>query len=128
MEDKKVKPEARFSASDHGNFSNVSVVYDSASGRSSSSSGKSLQAKHRDSACSPAKQQQQQPHAMARPAVHSKTRLGQEAGLADRPGSKVVAPGTKRQALSELEPQRVKHAQKELQAWTQCTEESDDFM
>ena len=162
------KPESQSRAEDSRNFSNVSVVCDSGSDRSSSSNGKAW-ANHPGGSAGtlPA---QQQPHSGARPGhVDAKTRLGEQScpghwaagsegtspaqqlphsGACARPShvnartrlckqsspldnhahevaEKVLGSGQKRQALSELEPQRVKHNQKGTQAWTQWTTDSD---
>ena len=162
------KPEIQSHARDSRNFSNVSVVCDSGSDRSSSSNGKAWAnqpggsegplpaqqqphsgARHGDvnaktrlgeqscpghwpagSKCtSPA---QQLPHsgACARPShVNMKTRLCEQSSPVDNhaheEARKVSGLGQKRQALSELEPQRLKHSQKGTQAWTQWTTDSD---
>lgn len=107
------KPHAESPRRSNGAFSHVSVVYDSgaANCRSSSSSfgssGQSLQNVKRGS---------------VRP-----SRLGEERQPAQSKPGNAVASGQKRQALSELRPQTVKHSQREQQAWTQCTDDSDDF-
>ena len=162
------KPESQSRAKDSRNFSNVSVVCDSGSDRSSSSNGKAWANQLGGSeGTSPA---QQQPHSGARPGhVDAKTGLGEQScpgnwaagskgtspaqqlphlGACARPGhvnaktrlckqssslddhalevaGNVSGSGQKRQALSELEPQRVKHSQKGTQAWTQWTTDSD---
>ena len=116
----------------HGRFGNVSVVYDSGSASSRSPSenfsggGRSLQKDSAGSVRSAAAQQQQQ-HVGARSGKNTKSRLGEEAGLSGKKAGKPGTPGQKRQALSELRPQKVKHSQREQQAWTQGTDDSDDF-
>jgi len=70
---------------------------------------------------------QQHSHAVARSGINSKSRLGEGIRHTGKGPNRAVASGQKRHALGELEPQRVKHSQKELLAWTQCTDDSDDF-
>ncbi len=200
-----VRPQADSSRSSQNDAKSVSVVYDSGSGKSSSSSGKSWQkngaGSERSSALlqqphasgitaadlSPVQQQQsyavgrsgitatehtliqqqhsyavgrsgikasnhslalqlpqaparselnpserssapqQHSHAVARSGINGKSRLGEGTGHTGKVPNKAVATGQKRQALGELGPQRVKHSQKDVLAWTQCTDDSDDF-
>ncbi len=70
---------------------------------------------------------QQHSHAVARSGINGKSRLGEGTRHTGKGADRGVATGQKRQALGELEPQRVKHSQKEVLAWTQCTDDSDDF-
>ena len=112
----------------HGNYSNVSVVYDSGSASSRSPSEsfsggeRSRQKASAGSVWSSTAQQQL--HAAARTGKNGKSRLGEETG----PSGKAVTSGQKRQALSELRTQKMKHSQREQQAWTQGTDDSDDFV
>ena len=126
------KPHAGSPRCTHGPFSHVSVVYDSGSVdcRSSSnslgSSGKSLQNVEAGSVRASAGQQPV--HPVIRSGTTSKSRLGEETQPSRKGIGNAVASGQKRQALSELRPQMVKHSQREQQAWTQCTDDSDDFV
>ena len=52
---------------------------------------------------------------------------GDKRGQPSKEAGKAVGSGQKRQALSELKSQKVKHSQREQQAWTQGTDDSDDF-
>lgn len=109
------------SISSGGKVASVNLVCGYGSGNSSASSGKSTVAVCRSSAVRPAAQHQ----ARARAGNNSMSRLSEEAGPAGRAASKVLTPGQKRQALCELGPQRMKHSQKDMPAWTQGTDDSD---
>ena len=70
---------------------------------------------------------QQHSHAVARSGINGKSRLGEGTRHTGKGADRAGATGQKRQALDEIGPQRVKHSQKEVLAWTQCTDDSDDF-
>ena len=102
-------------------FGSVDIVHDSSSGDSFANSGRCAGGAAMSSMARPAGQHQ----AHARAGNNSMSRLSEETGPAGGAAGKVLAPGQKRQALSELGPQRVKHSQKEMPAWTQGTDDSD---
>ena len=66
-----------------------------------------------------------QHQARARAGNNSMSRLSEETGPVGVAAGKLLIPGQKRHALSELGPQRVKHSQKEMPAWMQGTDDSD---
>ena len=127
-----VRQQAEYPRCVTGNFSHVDVVLDSGSengknsSKSLSHSGGSLQNGSAGSVRSAAAQQQVQK--AARSGLTSKSRLGEERGHPSKEAGVAAVSGQKRQALSELKPQKVKHSQREQQAWTQCTDDSDDFV
>ena len=103
-----------------GEGANVKIFCGSGSSNSSAGWSKSTGDVHR-SAGRPVVQHQ----ARARAGNNSMSRLSEETGPAGGTAGKVLAPGQKRQALCELGPQRVKHSQKDMPAWTQSTDDSD---
>lgn len=126
-----VRPQAESLRHIEGDFSHVDVVFDSGSescknsSKSLSHSSSSLQKGSAGSVRSSAAEQHLQK--AARSGMPSKSWLGEQRGQPSQGAGKAVASGQKRQALSELKPQKVKHSQREQQAWTQCTDDSDDF-
>ena len=111
---------AQSSGSDR-RFGSMDVVHDSSSGDSFANGSRSAGGAAMSSMVRPAGQHQ----ARARAGNNSMSRLSEETGPAGGAAGKVLTPGQKRQALSELGPHRVKHSQKEMPAWTQGTDDSD---
>ena len=125
------RPQAESARCRQGNFSNVSVVHDSgsedckSSSKSASSNGPFLQSAGAGSVHAAAGQHAS--NATARSGKASKSRLKEETWPTGKETGKAITSGQKRQALGELRPQQAKHSQREQQAWTQCTDDSDDF-
>ena len=99
----------------------MDVVHDSSSGDSFANGGRFAGGAAMGSVVRAAIQHQ----ARARAGNNSMSRLREETGPAGGAAGKTLMPGQKRQALSELGPQRLKHSQKEMPAWTQGTDDSD---
>ncbi len=125
------RPQAESPRCTHGSFIHVDVVLDSGSESCKSSSksfSHSASSRQNGSAGSvPSAAAQQQVQKAAKSGMPGKSRLGDVRGQPSKEAGKAVGSGQKRQALSELEPQKVKHSQREQQAWTQGTDDSDDF-
>lgn len=111
---------AQSSGSDR-RFGSMDVVHDSSSGDSFANGGRFAGGAAMGSVVRAAVQHQ----ARARAGNNSMSRLREETGPAGGAAGKMLMPGQKRQALSELGPQRLKHSQKEMPAWTQGTDDSD---
>ena len=109
------------SSSSDRRFGSVDVIHDSSSGDSFANGGRSAGGAAVSSMARPAGRHQ----ARARAGNNSMSRLSEETGPVGGAAGKALIPGQKRQALSELGPQKVKHSQKEMPAWTQGTDDSD---